>query len=53
VLAGLEAGVEVSDLCRREALSPALYYQWKRKPLAATKSRPKRVEYERAGTANI
>jgi transposase len=30
VLAGMEPGVEVSDLCRREGLSPAMYYQWKR-----------------------
>jgi len=30
VLAGSELGVEVSDLCRREGLSPALYYNWKR-----------------------
>jgi transposase len=30
VLAGLEPGVEVSDLCRREGLNPTLYYQWKR-----------------------
>ena len=35
VLAGLEPGVEVSDLCRREGLSPALYYQWKRTLLGA------------------
>ena len=30
VLAGLEPGVEVSDLCRREGLNPTMYYQWKR-----------------------
>ena len=35
VLAGLEPGVEISDLCRREGLSPALYYQWKRTLLGA------------------
>jgi transposase-like protein len=35
VLAGLEPGVEVSDLCRREGLSPAQYYQWKRTLLGA------------------
>ena len=35
VLEGMEPGVEVSDLCRREGLSPALYYQWKRTLLGA------------------
>jgi transposase len=30
VLEGLEPGVEVSDLCRREGLNPTMYYQWKR-----------------------
>lgn len=30
VLAGIEPGVEVSDLCRREGLNPTMYYQWKR-----------------------
>jgi transposase-like protein len=35
VLAGLEPGGEVSDLCRRKGLSPALYYQWKRTLLGA------------------
>ncbi len=30
VLAGMEPGVEVSDLCRREGLNPTMYYQWKR-----------------------
>ena len=35
VLAGMEPGVEVSDLCRREGLSPALYYLWKRTLLGA------------------
>jgi transposase-like protein len=27
---GMEPGVEVSELCRREGLSPAMYYLWKR-----------------------
>lgn len=30
VLAGMEPGVEVSDLCRREGLNPTMYYQWRR-----------------------
>lgn len=29
VLAGMEADVEISDLCRREGLSPTQYYNWK------------------------
>lgn len=36
VLAGLEPGVEVSELCRREGLNPTLYYQWKRTLLGAS-----------------
>jgi transposase len=35
VLEGMEPGVEVSELCRREALSPAMYYNWKRLLLGA------------------
>lgn len=29
VLAGLEPGVEVSELCRREGILPTQYYGWK------------------------
>lgn len=29
VLAGLEPGVEVSELCRREGISPTQFYNWK------------------------
>ena len=35
VLAGLEPGVEVSDLCRQEGLNPTMYYTWKRTLLGA------------------
>lgn len=35
VLAGLEPGVEISDLCRREGVNPTMYYQWKRQLLGA------------------
>ena len=34
VLAGMETGVEVSDLCRRERINPTLYYGWKKKLLS-------------------
>lgn len=30
VLSGMQPGVEVSDLCRREGLNPVLYYAWKK-----------------------
>lgn len=33
VLAGMEPGVEVSDLCRREGIGPTQYYGWKKKLL--------------------
>jgi len=29
VLAGLEPGVQVSELCRREGIQPAQYHAWK------------------------
>jgi len=34
VLTGMQPGVEVADLCRREGLNPALYYYWKKQLLA-------------------
>ncbi len=30
VLAGMQANVEVSDLCRREGINPTQYYGWKK-----------------------
>lgn len=30
VLAGLAAGVEISDLCRREGINPTQYYTWRK-----------------------
>lgn len=30
VLAGLDGAVEVSELCRREGISPTQYYGWKK-----------------------
>jgi transposase len=35
VLAGMQPGVEVSDLCRREGLNPNLYYLWKKQLLSS------------------
>ena len=38
VLAGLEPGVEISELCRREEINPTQYYAWK-KTLVSSASR--------------
>ena len=35
VLAGMEAGTEVADLCRREGINPTQYYGWKKQLLGA------------------
>ena len=35
VLAGLDGGVEISELCRREGISPTQYYNWKSQLLAS------------------
>ncbi len=55
VLAGMQPGVEVSDLCRREGLNPTLYYLWKKQLLSsagkvfeAKSGRPSAAEERRA-----
>lgn len=35
VLLGMQPGVEVSDVCRREGINPTQYYTWKKKVLGA------------------
>jgi transposase len=35
VLAGMQPGVEVSDLCRREGLNPVQFYAWKKQLLGS------------------
>jgi transposase len=35
VLEGINPGVAVSDLCRREGISPNLYYLWKKQLLSS------------------
>jgi transposase len=35
VLAGMQADVEVSDLCRREGIKPTQYYGWRKKLLGS------------------
>ncbi len=31
VLAGMQEGVEISELCRREGINPTMYYGWRKK----------------------
>ncbi len=38
VLAGLEPGIEVSELCRREGIQPAQYYNWKNQLVSSADS---------------
>jgi transposase-like protein len=35
VLAGMQPGVEVSELCRREGINPTQYYGWKKQLLSS------------------
>ncbi len=35
VLAGMEAGAAVADLCRREGINPTQFYGWKKQLLSA------------------
>lgn len=35
VLAGMDPGVEVSELCRREGINPTQYYGWKKALLSS------------------
>ncbi len=51
VLAGMDGGVEVSELCRREGISPTQYYAWKNQLLQSsdqvygrTKAKPDRQQ---------
>ena len=54
VLAGMESGVEVSELCRREGINPTMYYGWKKKLLSSgtkifdEKSKKERTQRERS-----
>jgi transposase-like protein len=38
VMAGMEAGAEISELCRREGLSPTQYYSWKKQLLGSAEA---------------
>jgi transposase-like protein len=35
VLAGMQADVDVADLCRREGINPTQYYGWKKQLLSS------------------
>ena len=55
VLTGMQPGVEVADLCRREGLNPTMYYLWKKQLLSsagkifdAKPGRPSAAEERRA-----
>jgi transposase-like protein len=37
VLTCMQPGVEISEVCRREGINPAQYYQWKKRLLASAK----------------
>lgn len=37
VLTGMQPGVEVADLCRREGLNPAAFYLWKKQLLCSAR----------------
>jgi transposase-like protein len=54
VLAGMQPGVEISDLCRREGLNPVLYYAWKKQLIGSAsrvfenaKAKPRAQEQRR------
>ena len=38
VLAGMEPGVQVSELCRREGIQPAQYHAWKKQLLGSAEA---------------
>lgn len=38
VLAGMEAGTEISELCRVEGINPTQYYSWKKQLIGGAES---------------
>jgi transposase len=48
VLAGMQAEVDISDLCRREGLKPTQFYAWKKQLLGSAE----RVFEDRRGRPN-
>ena len=65
VLAGLDGTIEISELCRREGISPTQYYGWKKQLLnsaakvfesgeaRSTSGREGRLEAELTRTKNV
>jgi transposase-like protein len=64
VLAGMQPGFKVSDLCRRERLNPVVYYDWKPQLLDSASGvfedrkvkpndRRERLEAKNAGVKNV
>ena len=54
VLTCMQPGVEVSEVCRREGISPTMYYTWKKKLLSSAgqvfDEKPKKRDAERERT---
>lgn len=50
VLTCMQPGVEVSEVCRREGISPTMYYTWKKRLLASAaqifEEKPKRRDVQ-------
>lgn len=59
VLAGMQGGVDVAELCRREGINPTQYYGWKKQLLSSAKQvfesgrRPKQAGVEARQEAKI
>jgi transposase-like protein len=59
VLAKMQGGVDVADLCRREGINPTQYYGWKKQLLSSAKQvfepgrRPKQAGVEARQEAKI
>ncbi len=59
VMAGMQASVDVADLCRREGINPTQYYGWKKQLLSSASKvfangrRPKQAGVEARKEAKI
>ena len=54
VLTCMQPGVDVSEVCRREGINPAMYYTWKKKLLSSARQvfdeKPRKRDMERERT---
>jgi len=48
VLSGLDGTIEISELCRREGVSPTQYYGWKKQLLGSASK-----VFEKAGPSRV